>query len=736
MQHTPKTIHIASLIAMVLFAVAAWVAEDKINKKERTRLDHSLNTVLNTTQQAIRSWLKENKAAAKLWANSPEIRTAAQQLLPLQEKPDALLTSKAQSYLRLWFQPLKQAMGYKGYFIIAPNNISLASSRNQNVGIKTPLLNQPETLQRIWQGETIISLPQISYVPLADNQGILRDKMPTMFIGTPILDDMGRPIAIFTFRLNPNEDFKAIFQQGRMGDTGETFAFDKEARLISESRFDQDLQRVGLIAENQPSMLNITLKDPGVDLRSRQQISLPKEQQSLTRMATDAVQGNSSINLDGYRSYLGIPVVGAWMWVPELGFGIATEQEVSEAYSSLWMTRKTLYVLMFLMTLLSLTSIGIYSQQHRRQQAEKKFRTLLESAPDAMVIINNKGLITLINEQTEKLFGYRRDELVGQPVETLIPEQYQADHSKHRSKYISHPTTRPMGAQTDLFGKKRDGSLVPVEISLSHLESDEGILVASAIRDISERKQTETELIKYREHLQDLVSQRTAALEASNRELESYSQSIAHDLRQPLRAITSFSQILVDDAKNKLNEEEKDSLNRIAAAGKKMSRLIDDILELSRITRCELYSETVDLSELSKRILFMIEKSQPECVVLTQIQEGITAKCDPKLMEIALQQLFDNAWKFTCHSSTAKIEFASHNIDNKPVFYIRDNGRGFDMKYYNKLFRPFHHPHSASQTEVTGIGLAMTKRAIERHGGKIWAESEPDKGATFYFTLT
>jgi hypothetical protein len=122
-------------------------------------------------------------------------------------------------------------------------------------------------------------------------------------------------------------------------------------------------------------------------------------------------------------------------------------------------------------------------------------------------------------------------------------------------------------------------------------------------------------------------------------------------------------------------------------------------------------------------------------VVLTQVQEGITAKCDPKLIEIVLQQLFDNAWKFTCQSSTAKIEFACQLIDGNPIFYVRDNGIGFDMKYSDKIFRPFHHPHSANQTEVTGIGLAMAKRAIERQGGKIWAESTPEHGATFYFTL-
>lgn len=389
-----------------------------------------------------------------------------------------------------------------------------------------------------------------------------------------------------------------------------------------------------------------------------------------------------------------------------------------------------------MLILLSLATLNIYGLQQRRQQAEYKFRAMLESAPDAMVIVNDKGIITLINEQTEKLFQYTRAELLGQAVEILIPEQHLDNHVNHRNHYIHQPKTRRMGTQKDLYGKRKDGTHVPLEISLSHLKSDEGMLIVSAIRDISDRKQTEAELTQHREHLEELVTQRTAALESSNKELESYSHSIAHDLRQPLRAITSFSQILVDDATDKLNAEEKDSLNRIASAGKKMSWLIEDILELSRITRCDLHIAEVDLSQLSQKILNVYEASQPERVVLTQIQENICVQCDPKLMEIALHRLFSNAWKFTQTTNTAKIEFGCDVVDEQTVIYVRDNGVGFDMQYGDTLFKPFHHSHSSTHQEVTGIGLAMAQRVIQRHGGKIWAESEPQLGMTVYFTLS
>lgn len=679
--------------------------------------------------------LNKNKSAVKLWANSPEIRAATRELLALQKTSKSLLNSDVQNRLRIWFKPLKEVTGYQGYFIIAPNNINLASSRDQNIGHKTPLLNQPKILQRIWQGEAIVSLPQRAHIPLADGQGALHENQPTLFIGAPILNDAGQSIAIFIFRLNPSDDFTAIFQQGGMGESGKTYAFDSQARLISNSRFDQHLRDAGLITKDQRGMLNLEIRDPGVDLTVQQTSPYPRREHPLTRMAAAAVQGQSGIDLDGYRDYRGVPVVGAWKWDPELGFGIATEQNIDEAYTTIKATRKILFIFSLLLILLSLATLRIYSLQQRRQQAEYKFRALLESAPDAMVIVNNKGIITLINEQTEKLFQYPREELLDQTVEMLIPEQYVGEHVNHRNHYISQPKTRRMGAQKDLYGKKKDGTHVPLEISLNHLESDEGMLIASAIRDISDRKEAEAELKENREHLQELVTQRTAALEASNKELESYSHSIAHDLRQPLRSITSFSQILLEDANDKLNAEEKDNLNRIATAGKKMSRLIEDILELSRITRCELHPVSLDLSDLSRRILSLLEASQPERVVLTQVQEGISASCDPKLIEIALQQLFGNAWKFTRDTQTPKIIFGCRTIDDKPTYYVQDNGMGFDMKYGDTLFKPFHHPHSGSEAEVMGIGLAMAQRAIQRHGGRIWAESELGQGMTIFFTL-
>jgi len=252
--------------------------------------------------------------------------------------------------------------------------------------------------------------------------------------------------------------------------------------------------------------------------------------------------------------------------------------------------------------------------------------------------------------------------------------------------------------------------------------------------EIVDRKIAEKKLNHYREHLEKLVHKRTAALEASNKELEAFSYSIAHDLRSPLRSITSFSQILLEDAETRLNNEEKDILNRVIFGGKYMAHMIDDILELSRITLSELHKDHIDLSHLANDIVHRlngVEHAKVDWV----IQENMSEYGDPRLIENMLSNLLENAWKYSSTIDHPCIEFGLSKYSDHKTYYIKDNGVGFDMKFVNKLFKTFSRLHRNSEFEGTGIGLATVKRIIERHGGKIWVDSELGKGSTFFFTL-
>ena len=249
--------------------------------------------------------------------------------------------------------------------------------------------------------------------------------------------------------------------------------------------------------------------------------------------------------------------------------------------------------------------------------------------------------------------------------------------------------------------------------------------------EVEERRRAEEEIKKLNDDLKHHVVQ----LEESNKELEAFSYSVSHDLRSPLRGIDGFSQALLEDYADKLDEEGKDYLQRVRAGSQRMAQLIDDLLNLSRVTRSEMKHEQVDLSRIAKDIADSLGKSQPERDVEFVIAEGLTTKGDERLLRAAMENLFSNAWKFTSIHPKGRIEFGVAQRDGKTVCFIKDDGAGFDMTYVEKLFGPFQRLHLPSDFPGTGIGLATVQRIIHRHGGRVWIEGEVEKGATVYFTL-
>lgn len=259
--------------------------------------------------------------------------------------------------------------------------------------------------------------------------------------------------------------------------------------------------------------------------------------------------------------------------------------------------------------------------------------------------------------------------------------------------------------------------------------------IVGAVKDITARRQAEEEIRNLNAELEQRVRDRTAQLETANKELEAFSYSVSHDLRAPLRGIDGWSRALAEDYKDRLDEEGRKYVDRILAEARRMDRLIDDMLQLARLTRAEMQKDTVNLSALAETIVERLIRDEPQRCMSVKIRENMIAQGDARLLESALTNLLGNAFKFTGKTENARVEFGETEQDGRRVFFVRDNGAGFDMAYAEKLFSAFQRMHKASEFPGTGIGLAIVQRVIHRHGGETWAESKPNAGASFYFTL-
>jgi light-regulated signal transduction histidine kinase (bacteriophytochrome) len=274
---------------------------------------------------------------------------------------------------------------------------------------------------------------------------------------------------------------------------------------------------------------------------------------------------------------------------------------------------------------------------------------------------------------------------------------------------------------------RKDGSRFWADVLVTALHDEKGELIGFSriVRDFTERKRAEM-----------LLAERSAELERVNQELEAFAYSVSHDLRAPLRSIAGFAQVLNEDYAETLGVDGRESLGRIRNATKRMGDLIDDLLALSRVTRLELQRERVDLSAIARRAIDDAQRRQPNRPVASSVAEGAVVEGDSRLLTLVLENLVGNAFKFTSRIPEPRVEFGMESGNGKgPVYFVRDNGAGFDMAYADKLFGPFQRLHSTKEFPGTGVGLATVQRVLHRHNGRIWAEAAPGAGATFFFTL-
>lgn len=360
------------------------------------------------------------------------------------------------------------------------------------------------------------------------------------------------------------------------------------------------------------------------------------------------------------------------------------------------------------------------------KESEVQFRMAVESAPNGMIMVDQQGNIILVNRETETLFGYDRDELIGQPIEMLVPDRFRKAHPSQRDEYMQSPERRSMGAGRDLFGRRKDGSEFPVELGLNPIHTRTGVFVLSTVVDISARKRHE-----------ERVKQYTVELESKNEELQQFAYIASHDLQEPLRKIQAFGNMLQSTYSSTLGDEGGEYINRMQASAQRMRSLIDDLLSYSRVSTVTRDFAPVDLNRVMQDVLSDLMIRLTETGGKVNVGELPTVHADESQMRQLFQNLIGNALKFHANvvAPVVDVECKSGAYNRLCTILVRDNGIGFDEKYNDRIFAPFQRLHGRSKYEGTGIGLAVCRKIVDRHGGSITATSAPGKGATFSITL-
>lgn len=371
--------------------------------------------------------------------------------------------------------------------------------------------------------------------------------------------------------------------------------------------------------------------------------------------------------------------------------------------------------------------------QDEREQALRERQRIMDTVADVIYALDTHGRLVTFNRQMLRVTGRPAEELDGLDAATLFVSEDRPAIEQAIRRVLTDGSAVASGRLMHTDGHTTWHAFTGQILR----DADGEILGLTGVgRNVEDQRRAETEILRLNAQLEQRVQERTAELEAANRELEAFSYSASHDLRTPLRAIDGFSRALVEDYGTTLDQTARGYLDRVRAATARMAELIDDLLRLSRVTQHDMERSQVNLSELALRVATRLAEAAPEQAVHFEAQPNLYAVGDAHLLEAALENLLGNAWKFTARNPHPAVTFGRAEQSGGPAWFVRDNGVGFDMRHAVRLFQPFERLHSAREFPGTGIGLATVQRIVQRHGGRVWAEARDGVGATIYFTLT
>ncbi len=731
---------------LLVVYIAAYITLEKIQGQTREAVVNSLHSVLRANSNSLSIWINEHKERINLIAKDPKLVSLVKKQLQLPVNSNELASNPHLNEMRNFFDLKRNRHGDIGFFIISPEFISVASMRDGNIGTKNPIsLQRPEQLRRVLAGETLMILPIRSDVYIGDQSRSVQ--LPaTMFFAAPIRNEFEKVIAVVTLRINPQRDFSRLLEAGRLGNTGETYAFDSKGKMITESRFTRDLSKLGLMPKGGESILNIEVSDPGSNLFLSDNVGMETDKRSLTLAAADAISGNRGQNAVGYRDYRGVNVLGAWVWHEEGEFGLTTEMDEEEALEQFYSIRLNVISVLSLLAFLSLMLTGFMLWMGRRANTilreandhleEKvadrtsRLRSVIDTAPDGIITIDGKGTIKTFSPAAERIFGFKAGEVLGHNIKCLMPEPTHSNHDQFLVNYHETGIAKIVGKTREVTGKRKDGTEFPLDLAVGESVIAGEKVFTGIVRDITRRKEKDRELIKAKE-----------VAEAATKSKSDFLANMSHEIRTPMNAIIGMSHLALQ---TELTRKQSDYINKTFNAANSLLGIINDILDFSKIEAGKLDIEAVPfflddvMENFGNVITIKTNEKDLEFLIFNgpNVPNGLVG--DPLRLGQILINLANNAVKFTELGEVIIKSELVEATDNDVLlrFQVHDTGIGMTDEQIGYLFKAFSQADSSTTRRFggTGLGLSICKSLVEMMGGEIGVDSTPGVGSTFYFT--
>ena len=727
-----------------------------VEKQMKENLAAQLKLVLSGNVESLKIWTEGTKLDAQFLSHQPDIHEKLVSLLETAETKSITTEALSQAPELFWLRKHLgedcKTYGFAGFVIFELTGLQVGATLEEQIGSRR-LLGKSDFFYRSMQGDTVISQPFSGEIDLPDEKGVFNSNRATMFVSTPIRNQSGDTVGILAFRLRPEKEFSHILSISRFGETGETYAFNDEGTLVSNSRFDPQLISMGLLQPEQSSIFNIQVRDPGRNLlTTKRNHNEDISKWPLTEMVVQAVQQKSGSQVEGYNDYRGVPVVGAWTWIPELDFGLATEVDVKEAFRPL----KTLMIwflfLFFLLIIFGVIAFFLRSRYARSQQQtlenEERLSSFIKNTFDAIISIDVFGKIQSVNLAVEKQFGYNPNELLGQNVKILMPEPYQREHDRYLKTYLETEKTTIINMVREVTGMRKDGSIFPMELNVSVSVVNGKKSYMGIIRDISGRKEAEEELQHAYSMLEKRIHERTQELNTAKEEAEQHNQAkseflsrMSHELRTPMNAILGFGQMMQASTKDPLPKSQWNRTTQILKAGNHLLELINEVLDLSSIEagKITVSLEPICIAELAEEVLTVVRPLSQKfnITLMNEItrNKNFYVLADKTRLKQVLLNLISNGIKY--NRTNGSVTLCAHLKESSWLrIDVVDTGMGIPEDQLNHLFDPFNRLEAGQgDIEGTGIGMTISKKLIEVMNGSIGVESTLGSGSTFYISL-